>query len=250
MVGVTTKETRDLLLISFIDPMLLDTWTSVLTRSFQELSTGIIDYLPSLIVAVVIFVVGWLVGAGLGRIVSQVVRSVRVDNALKSAGFEDVIARAGFSLDSGAFLGGLVKWFVIVVFLVAALDVLGLTQVNNFLRDVVLSYLPQVIVAVLILLVAAVIAEVVERIVVGAAKAAEMRSARFLGTSARWAIWVFAVLAALDQLNVATAFVQTLFTGFVVAISLAVGLSFGLGGQDAAARYIERVREEISHKGR
>lgn len=230
--------------------MLLDTWTTVLTRSFQDLSAGVITYLPSLLVAIIIFVIGWLVGAGLGRIVAQVVRSIRVDNALKSAGFDEVVGRAGFSLDSGAFLGGLVKWFVIIVFLVASLDVLGLTQVNRFLNDVVLGYLPQVIVAVLILLVAAVIAEVVERIVTGAAKAAEMRSARFLGTAARWSIWVFAVLAALDQLQVATAFVQTLFTGVVVAISLAVGLAFGLGGQEAAGRYIERVRDEISARGR
>lgn len=225
--------------------MLLDTWTSVLTRSFQDLSTGVISYIPSLLVAIVIFVIGWLVGAGLARIVAQIVRAARVDQALKSAGFGDVLSRAGFTLDTGAFLGSLVKWFVVVVFLVASLDVLGLTQVNAFLRDVVLSYLPQVIVAVLILLVAAVIAQVVQTLVTGAAKAAEMHSARFLGTAARYAIWIFAVLAALDQLQVATAFVQTLFTGFVVAIALALGLSFGLGGQEAAARYIERLRSEI-----
>lgn len=230
--------------------MLIDTWTAVLTRSFQDLSIGIIEFLPNLIVAIVIFVIGWLVGSGLGRIIAQVVRSLRIDNALKSAGFEDVLSRAGFTLDSGMFLGGLVKWFVIVVFLIASLEVLGLSQVNAFLSDVVLGYLPQVIVAVLILLVAAVIAHVVENIVRGAAKAAEMHSARFLGTVSRWAIWVFAVLAALDQLNVAAPFVQTLFTGVVVAISLAVGLAFGLGGQEAAGRYVDRVREEISARGK
>ncbi len=230
--------------------MLLNTWATVLTQSFQELSAGVISYIPSLIVALVIFIIGWLVGAGLGRIVAQIVRAARVDQALKSAGFDEVLSRAGFSLDSGAFLGGLVKWFVIVVFLVASLEVLGLTQVNAFLRDVVLSYLPQVIVAVLILLVAAVIAQVVQSLVTGAAKAAEMHSARFLGTMARWSIWIFAVLAALDQLQVATAFVQTLFTGVVVAIALALGLSFGLGGQAAAGRYIDRVREEIAARGK
>lgn len=230
--------------------MLLNTWAAVLQQSFQDLSVGVISYIPSLIVAIVIFIIGWLIGSGLGRVVAQIVRAVRVDQALKSAGFDDVLSRAGFTLDTGAFLGGLVKWFVIVVFLVASLDVLGLTQVNAFLRDVVLSYLPQVIVAVLILLVAAVVAEVVQSLVTGAAKAAEMHSARFLGTVARWAIWIFAVLAALDQLQVATAFVQTLFTGFVVAIALALGLSFGLGGQAAAGRYIDRVREEIATRGK
>jgi hypothetical protein len=228
--------------------MLIQTWSEVLTQSLQRMSDGIINIVPGIVVAVLIFLIGWLIGAGLGRIVSQIIGSLKVDNALRSAGFEDVLKRAGFRLDSGKFLGGLVRWFIIVVFLVAALDVLGLNQVNIFLQEVVLLYLPQVIVAVLILLLAAVIAEVVQNVVVGAAKAANMSSANFLGSVTRWAIWIFAFLAALNQLSVASAFVQTLFTGVVVAVSLALGLAFGLGGQDAAARYIEKLKEEVSRK--
>lgn len=228
--------------------MLIQTWAEVLTQSFQDLWLGIVKFVPNFVVAVIIFVVGWVVGAVLGRVIAQVVRSLKVDNALRSAGFDDVLSRAGFELDSGKFLGALVKWFVIVVFLVAALEVLGLTQVNVFLQEVVLLYLPNVIVAVLILLVAAVIAEVMQNLVIGAAKAAHMASAHFLGSVTKWAIWIFAILAALNQLHVATAFVQTLFTGIVVAISLALGLAFGLGGQDAAARYLEKVRGEIAHR--
>jgi hypothetical protein len=228
--------------------MLIQTWGEVLTLSLQKMSDGIINVVPGVVVAVLIFIIGWLIGAGLGRIVSQVVASLKIDNALRSAGFEDVMKSAGFRLDSGKFLGGLVRWFIIVVFLVAALDILGLNQVNIFLQEVVLLYLPQVIVAVMILLLAAVIAEVVQNVVVGAAKAAGMASANFLGSVTRWAIWIFALLAALNQLSVASAFVQTLFTGVVVAVSLALGLAFGLGGQDAAARYIEKLREEVGSK--
>jgi small-conductance mechanosensitive channel len=139
----------------------------------------------------------------------------------------------------------LVKWFFIIVFLVPALGVLHLDQVNQFISDVVLGYLPQVIVAVLILLVAAVVAASAERVVAGAAKAAELKAAGFIGNVAKWAIWVFAILAALSELQVATGLVQTLFTGIVIAIALALGLSFGLGGQAAAARYIEHLRAEI-----
>jgi len=228
--------------------MLLNTWTEVLTQSLQDLWLGVVEFVPNVFWAVVIFVAGWIVGAVLGRVVAQVVQSLKVDNALRGAGLEDVLGRAGFDLDAGGFLGGLIKWFVIIVFLVASLDVLGLTQVNIFLQEVVLLYLPQVIVAVLILLVAAVIAEVMQNIVVGAAKAANMTSAQFFGRMTKWSIWVFAVLAALNQLGVATAFVQTLFTGIVVAVSLALGLAFGLGGQDAASRYIDQVRGEISDR--
>lgn len=228
--------------------MLLQTWTEVLQRSFQDLWLGIVAYVPSLVVALIIFVIGWIVGAVLGRVVAQIVSSLKIDNALRSAGFEDTFNRAGFNLNAGGFLGGLVKWFVIVVFLVAALEVLGLTQVNVFLQEVVLLYLPQVIVAVLILLVAAVIAEVARNVVAGAAKAAHMMSANLLGSVAKWSIWIFAILAALNQLGVATAFVQTLFTGVIVALSLGFGLAFGLGGQDAAAGYLERLRSEVKEK--
>lgn len=229
--------------------MLIETWADVLTRSFQDLWLGIIAFIPNIIVALIIFVLGWLVGAALGRVVAQIVKSLKVDGALKSTGLAEAVERGGFTLDSGAFLGALVKWFFIVVFLVAALDVLHLTQVNVFLQTVVLGYLPQVIVAVLILLVAAVIAEVAARAVSGAAKAAHVASAGFAGSVAKWAIWIFAVLAALDQLQVASAFVQTLFTGVIVALSLAFGLAFGLGGQQAAAGYIEKMRSEMkNHK--
>ncbi|MEK7100112.1 MAG: hypothetical protein AAB883_03180 [Patescibacteria group bacterium] len=224
--------------------MFLTTWADVLAASFQNLFYGLVAFIPQLLVAVIIFIIGWLVGAGIGRLVAQVINSLRVDQALRAAGVERVLDRAGFGLNSGAFVGVLVKWFFIIVFLVAALDVLQLTEVTIFLRGVVLGYIPQVIVAVLILLGAAVIAEAIQRVVSGAARAANLHAANLLGAVARWAIWIFAILAALDRLGVSP-LIQTLFTGVVVALSLAFGLAFGLGGQAAAAKYIERLREEI-----
>lgn len=225
--------------------MVFTTWADVLSQSFQNLFYGLVAFIPNLVVAIVIFIVGWLVGVGLGRVVAQIITSLRVDHALRATGLETLLSRAGFELNSGKFLGFLVKWFFIIVFLVAALDVLHLETVNLFISEVVLGYLPQVIVAVLILLVAAVVAEAVERVVIASARAASLHGAGFLGKVARYAIWVFAILAALAQLNVATAFVQTLFTGIVIAVSLALGLSFGLGGQASAARYLERLHSEM-----
>lgn len=231
-------------------PINVGALTNVYAASFQNLLMGIVEYIPNIVVALVIFVLGWLVGSALGRIVTQVVHSLKLDSALKNTGLNDAVERAGFSLDTGAFLGALVRWFFIIVFLVASLDVLGLNEVNAFLTSVVLAYLPQVIVAVLIILVGAVVAQLVRDIVVGAAKAAGVHGSGFVGSVAKWAIWIFAILAALEQLQVATAFLQILFTGIVVAAALALGLAFGLGGQEAAARYIERVRSEIgNHKG-
>lgn len=228
--------------------MVIQTWVQVLQQSFYNLLWGVINFIPNFLFAVIIFLLGWFIGSLLGRVIAEAVKAIRVDHALRSAGVEDVVNRAGYKLDSGVFLGTLVKWFVIIVFLMASLQLLGLAQVTFFLQQIVLSFLPQVIVAVLVLLVAAVVAEVAQGVVAGAARAAGIRSAGFAGTVAKWAIWGFAIIVALSQIGIATAYFQTLFTGLVVALSLAFGLAFGLGGQDAAASFISKTREGMHNK--
>ena len=228
--------------------MIVQSWVDVLQQSFTNLLASVVNFLPSFVFAVIIFVVGWFIGALLGRVIAQAVRSIKVDQALRSAGVGDIVSRAGYTLDSGAFLGALVQWFVIIVFLMWALQVLALTPVTLFLQQVVVSFLPQVIVAVMIVLIGAVLAELVQNVVTGAARAAGIRSAGFAGAIARWSIWIFAIAVALSQLGIGAQYFQTLFMGIVVALSLAFGLSFGLGGQEAAARFIEKTREGL-HKG-
>ena len=226
--------------------MIVNTWGSVLNNSFQSLWTGIVMFIPSLIVALVILAIGWAVGALIEAVIEKFMKMIKFDEALKKAGFEDLVKKAGMNLNSGKFLGKLIKYFVIVVFLIASFDVLGLNQVTAFLQQIVLGYLPQLIIAVLILLVGAVVGDVMYRIVVASSRTAGLSSANFLGTVTRWGIWIFAILIALSQMGVAGAFIQTLFTGFVVAVSLALGLSFGLGGQEAARDTIKKLKEEIT----
>ncbi len=152
--------------------MVLQTWGSTISGAFESIWMGVVAFLPNLVVAIVIFIIGWIIAAFIGRLIAQIIKAIKLDTALEQAGFGAVVRRAGFELSSGGFIGGLVKWFVIVAFLVASFEVLGLTQVNVFLQSVVLLYLPQVIVAVLILLVAIVIADALRKVVVGSAKAA------------------------------------------------------------------------------
>src|SRR3990167_1349535 len=102
-------------------------------------------YLPAIIMAVLVFIIGWIVGAVLFRVVEQIVKVLRIDDALKAAGLNEAAKGAGFNLDIGRFLGTLVKWFVMIVFLVASLEILGLRQVTDYLQTVVLLYLPHVI---------------------------------------------------------------------------------------------------------
>lgn len=229
--------------------MIIQTWVSVLQQSFYNMLWGVVNFIPNFVLAVIIFLIGWFIASWLDYVIEQAIKAIHVDNALRGLGVEGVVNRAGYNLNAGKFLGLLVKWFVIVVFLIAALSVMGLTQVTFFLQQVVIGYVPNVIVAALILLVAAVVADVAQKVISGAARAAGVQAAGFAGAVARWAIWVFALLAALAQLGIATALLQTLFTGVVVALSLAFGLAFGLGGQESAAHFLQKVRDEMRPRG-
>jgi small-conductance mechanosensitive channel len=228
--------------------MIIQTWGNVLRTSFQNLWDGVFMFIPNLIVAIVIVLIGWAIASVLGKVVKKFFDTIKLDEALSKAGFEKVVSKAGLHLNSGHFFGSIVKVFVIVVFLIASFDVLGLNQVNQFLQQVVLGYVPQLIIAVLILLVGAIVGDVLQKIVLASTKTASITSADLLGKIAKWAVWVFAILVALSQMGIAGPFIQTLFTGFVVAVSLALGLSFGLGGQEAASDIIRKVRHEISEK--
>lgn len=226
---------------------MISDWGTQLSGSFTGIGQQAIAILAQLILAIIIFIAGWVVGSVLGDVVSKIFKAVKLDSVLESAGARGLLEKAGFRLNTGAFIGGLVKWFIIVVFLVAALDVLKLEAVTSFLSNVVLGYIPQVIVATLILVVAAVLADLSQKVLSGGARALDSKHAGLVGGIARWAIWVVAILAALNQLGIAGGMMQTLFTGLVAMLALAGGLAFGLGGKDAAARYIEKLRSDISN---
>ena len=148
-------------------------------------------------------------------------------------------------LNIAKFFGGLVKWFLILVFLMAATDILHLTQVTSFLNSIVL-YLPNVIVAAVILAVAFLIGNFAYAVIKGSTIVAGIVSATLLGTVAKWAIVIFGFLAALIQLGVATSLINTLFIGLVAMLALAGGLAFGLGGKEEAASILKKLRQEIT----
>ena len=223
--------------------MVLQTWGDVIVASLQEVWISVTGFIPLLLGAVIVFLVGWVVAEALGKVVEQVVRSLKIDSLLAKLEFSRAVERAGWRMNSGAFLGGLVKWSLVAAFLLAAVDILGLTQVSDFLTAVLL-YVPNVVVAALILIIAAVVADFVERVVRGSTEAMGYRGS-LVGIVARWSIWIFAFAVALPQLGIATVLVQTLITGFVAALAIAFGLAFGLGGKDMASAFLDRVKSEL-----
>ena len=225
--------------------MVVQTWTEVITSSLQTLWSGFIGFLPRLLGAIIVFLIGWLIAVVLAKLAAQIIRVFRIDQILEKIGFKRRLEKANLKLDSGKFIGELVKWFFIIVFLMAATDILNLPQVTEFLKRVLL-YIPHLIVAVLILLAAVMISSFLQKLVKASVEAADLKGANFLSAMTKWAILIFAVLAALLQLGIVPALIQTIFTGFVAALAIAAGLAFGLGGKDLAAQILSRAKKEVS----
>lgn len=226
--------------------MLLQSWGEVFSQSLIGLWYGFVNFIPGLLGAIILFIVGLVIGSIIGKAVAQLVAVLKIDRLFESAGAKEFVSRAGLKLSVSGFIGGVARWFIVIVFLMAALQIIGLTQVNDFLREAVLYYLPKVIIASLVLVIATILADAMRKLVRASAQAANIRSANMLGSITLYAIWVFAFIIALSELGIASAFMQILFTGFIAALAIALGLSFGLGGKDAASRAVEKLTSDMS----
>ena len=152
------------------------------------------------------------------------------------------------NLNSGYFVGQVIKWFVIIIFLLPSLNLIGLDYIASFLKDDVLGFLPRVIAAVLVLIIATIVADFLSKTVMAGSRAMNLKSTNMLGSLVKYTIWVFAFIIALGQLGVAEGYMNTLFAGIVGMLALAGALAFGLGGKDAAERLLTKIGEEISHR--
>ena len=211
--------------------------------SLQTTWGAVAGFVPLFLGAIVVFIIGWIIAVSLGRVIEQVVHSIKLDSILEKLEVGKIMEHAGMHLNSGSFFGGLVKWFLIVASLLAAVNILGLAQVSTFLRDILL-YVPNVVVASLILVIALIVADTVEKVIRGSVHAAGFHGGT-VGVVVRWSIWIFAVVAALLQLGIAVDLIRMVIMGLVAALALAFGLAFGLGGKDHASQFIEKMKRDM-----
>ena len=225
----------------------VESWSLGITQSLQGLWAGVFNFLPSLIGALVIIIVGLIVAAAFGTLVEKIFESIKLNKLLNSIGLAPYFERAGLKLNGAMFLGKLTYWFLLIAFLLAASDALGLYAFSNFL-GVVLAYIPNVIIAVLLMLAAVVVANFLRNFIKASVRSAGLHAANFLGTLTWWAIILFGFFAVLSQLNIAREIVNTVITGFIAMLAIAGGLAFGLGGKEYAAHLIGRLRENTESK--
>lgn len=228
--------------------MLVAQQGQVVLSALEAFWFGVASILPGVILAIIIFIIGVIIAGLIGQAVAHVINLTKVNHVLDKTALKEFVNKAGFHLNIGGFIGWLVKWFFIIAFLVASLNILGLSEVNLFLQQVVLFYIPRIIVAVLIVVVGSIVAQVAQKAVVGSAKVANVSTANFAGSIAHWAIWIVTILFALNQLGIGAELIQTLWIGIVAAFALGLGLAFGLGGRDHASRVLDKVSSMVAHR--
>lgn len=201
--------------------------------AFMNLLSEVILFIPRLLTFALILLVGYIVARVVRTLLTKGLRALHFDNIADRAGVTRALELAGTRMDAAAVLGAVAFWWIFLVFAEIAVNSLGLTEISAFVNSV-LAYLPNIFVAILILIIGSLLANVIAGIVRGAAGEAGLSTASLLATVARWAILIFAFLAALTQLNVAQNMIFILVAGIVGMLAIAGGLALGLGGADTA----------------
>jgi hypothetical protein len=220
-------------------------WGEALLTSFSAALAMFLSAIPRLIAFAVILIIGWIIASLIAKGVAALLRAVRFNDLAHRSGFSNFVQSMGIHTDSAGLIANVAKWFVRLIALVVAFDALGLPAVSQVLQQLLL-WLPNLVVALVILVLAGLAANAVSSIVRGATAEAGFSNPGMLATVARFAIWTFAIVVAINQLGIATTLVNTLFMGFVGALALAAGLAFGLGGRDTASRIVSNWYSQSS----
>ena len=215
--------------------------SSEIFKSFWQYLTEIS---PPIFWAALVLLAGILISKWLGALAVAFLDKIRLNQILKRVGLEEVLSKIDVRLNAPKFLGEIVKWFFIIIFLTIALEILGLTQFSQFLEKVI-GYFPNIFISALIFVVAAFLADFSQKIVVGTLEEERITYSKFFGRLIRWAIWLFAILAILYQLKIVPSLILVIFIGMVITISITLGIAFGLGGKDLAAKILKELEEKF-----
>jgi len=213
-------------------------FTDTLVTSFRDAFSMVLSAIPRILAFIIIVAIGWFVSSLLAKAVVGLLRAIRFDELMRRSGLADFMTKMGTGIDSAGIVAGIVKWIVRVVVLLVAFDTLGLPAVSDVMRQLLL-WLPNLVVAIFVLFIGGIAARALGNVVRGATAEGGFSNPETLANVSRTAVWSFAVVVAVNQLGIATNLINTLFTGFVGALAIALGLAFGLGGRDLASRTLE-----------
>ncbi len=220
-------------------------WKNLIVEPVSQMLTRIMAYLPVLLGVLVILIVGWLVAKAIKRIVDWLLKLIRFDALADKAGISEILKKGNLEISAGEVISSLVYWLIVIMVLVMAVDALGMPKSSDILASL-FAYVPKVIAALLVLVVAMFLASFVSGIVRTAAGNANLPKPEMFAGVSRWAIIIFAVTISLEQLGIASLLVTTTFNIILGGVCLALAIAFGLGGKDTVAKYLEELKKRRS----
>jgi len=220
-------------------------WNTLIIEPVTQMLTRILAYLPVLLGALIILIVGWLIAKAIKRVVDWLLKLIRFDTLADKAGISAILKKGDLKISAGEVISNLVYWLIIIMVLVMTVDALGLPKASDVLASL-FAYVPKVIASLLVLVVAMFLASFVSGIVRTAAGNANLPKPEVFAAVSRWAILIFAVTISLEQLGIASLLVTATFNIILGGVCLALALAFGLGGKDVAAKYLEDLRKRRS----
>jgi len=224
--------------------MIVYDWYEVTIQALQSLWQGFLTFIPVLVGAAIVFIIGWFISVGIGKLITEVLKRLQFNQLFERGGWKGALEKADVKVDASSFIGAIVKWVLVIVFLLAAVEILGLTEFAGFLKSV-LVYLPNVIVAALIFVVTVILVDIVEKVVRATVEGMKVGYGQMVSAVIKWSLWIFAILAILYQLGVARPFMETLFQGLVATLVVSLGLAFGLGGKDVASEILQDLKNKL-----
>src|SRR3954453_19936122 len=214
-------------------------WSEAMLTSLAGAMAMLFAAIPKILAFVLILVIGWIIAGLIGRGVAALLRAIRFNEVAERSGFGAFVRNIGVKTDCAGFLALVAKWFIRLIVLVVAFDALGLPAVSDVLRQLLL-WLPNLAVGIVVLVIGGLVANAAAGVVRGATASAGFGHPDLIGNIARAAVWVFAIIVAVNQIGIAKELVNTLFMGAVALVVLALGLAFGIGGRDVAGRLLEK----------
>jgi len=216
-------------------------------QALNEIWQGFILLLPRLFGALIVFLVGWILASIVERIVRDFLKFLKFDQIFEKGGWIDALEKAEIKTKPSEFVGGVAKWVILIVFLITSVKVLFLGYGLEFrFLDEIVSWLPNLIIAVIIFVVASVIAEILSKIIHGSLEKVRVPYGKAVAQGVKWAIYILAFLMILRQIGVTPTIIDALVFGFVATFALAFGLAFGLGGKEIAAEILKEIKKKIS----
>jgi hypothetical protein len=201
---------------------------------------AVLSFLPALVGAIILLIIGWFLADLLARVVGTLLRRIGFETVAQRTGVTGFIHLTGAKDASASLvLAELIKWFIRLIFIELAAEAMHLTAVTGLINSIVL-FIPNLVVALVVVMIGALIANFAGNVVRGGAGEMGFRNPNLMAALASYAILAFAVLVALRQVGIASTMVDTLFMAIVGAVALATGLAFGLGGRDVAAQMWKR----------